>query len=51
MKKKHLDKLVLNRETLRELSVEETRKVAGGFSLAESDCDMCAPARGRIPVG
>jgi hypothetical protein len=52
MEKKSLKKLVLNRETLRDLSVEETRKVVGGednpFS-GEDSCNNCA--RVRITVG
>jgi len=53
MDKKRLKKLVINRETLRELSVEEARRVFGGDeggSAADESCvDDCA--RIRIPVG
>ena len=56
MKKKRLEKLVLNRETLRELSVEESRKVVGGddddggLSVPEASCNVCE-ARRHIPIG
>jgi hypothetical protein len=40
MKKKAEKKLVLNREILRELSREETRKVVGGWYT--DTCDSCA---------
>ena len=40
MEKKSDKKLVLNREVLRELSREETRKVVGG-ELSYT-CDSCA---------
>jgi len=53
MEKRRLKKLVINRETLRELSIEETRRVVGGAgsgSAAEEPCvDDCA--RIYIPVG
>jgi hypothetical protein len=55
MKKKRLEKLMLNRETLRELSFEEAREVVGGsdgnFSLVQGSCNPCDPARGHIPIG
>jgi hypothetical protein len=54
MKKKRLEKLVINRETLRKLNVEETRQVVGGADSCLSDAEeSCAieGARGRIPVG
>lgn len=40
MEKKSGKKLVLSREVLRELSREETRKVAGGWFT--DTCDSCA---------
>lgn len=40
MKKKSEKKLVLNREVVRELSTEETRKVVGGEHTYT--CDSCA---------
>jgi len=53
MERKRLKKLALNREILRELSIEETRRVIGGDgggSVAEESCvDDCA--RIFIPVG
>jgi hypothetical protein len=39
MKKKSEKKLVLNRESLRELSKEETGKVVGGWWT--DTCDTC----------
>jgi len=55
MKKKRLEKLALNRETLRELSLEESRKVVGGddggFSVAEASCNDLCEARGHVPIG
>jgi hypothetical protein len=40
MKKRPEKKLVLNREVLRELNREETRKVVGGWYT--DTCDTCA---------
>ena len=53
MEKKPLKKLVISRETLRELNAGETRRVIGGDGEGsvtdESYIDDCA--RIRIPVG